>query len=49
MNTPYAISLLIILVSTIFVIRYFKSDRNPDDEIKRNNSNRMLSQYKRKR
>lgn len=49
MNIPYAIPMLIVLVSTIFVIRYFKSDRNPDDEIKKNNSNRMLSLYKSKR
>lgn len=49
MNTAYAISILIILVGVIFVIKYFESDRNPDDEIKKNNSNRMLSQYKSKK
>gem|GEM_PF-3853486 len=49
MNIFYAISILIVLVSVIFVIRYFRSDINPDNEIKKNNSNRMLSQYKSKR
>jgi len=48
MNIVYAVSILIV-AAAVLVIRYFKSDRDPDDDIKKNNSDRMLAQYKSKK
>jgi len=48
MNIIYVISVLVLAAGTIFALRYFISDTNPDDDIKNNNSNRMMSRYKNK-
>lgn len=49
MNIIYVILTLLVVAGVIVAIRYFISDTDPDDDIKKNNSNRMLSQYKSKK
>ncbi len=44
----YVILILILAAGAIFAVRYLMSDTNPDDDIKNNNSSRMLSRYKNK-
>lgn len=48
MNILYVVSILILAAGAIFGVKYFMSDTNPDDDIKNNNSNRMMSRYKNK-
>jgi len=40
--------ILVLAAAAVIVIRFFISDKNPDEDIKINNSNRMMSRYKNK-
>jgi len=48
MKTIILTLILILAAAAFFCIRYFMSDSNPDEDIKINNSNRMMSRYKNK-
>jgi hypothetical protein len=46
--TFLALTLILAASAAVFLIRYFMTDTNPDEDIKLNNSNRMMSRYKNK-
>jgi len=48
MKVIFLVSMLIFAAAAVFAVRYFMSDTNPDDNIKINNSNRMMGRYKNK-
>jgi len=49
MKVLFIILILIFAAAVMIAVRYFSSNRDPDNDIKKNNSNRMLSQYKSKK